>query len=179
MLEFCLAMLEEEHRSLFLEFHRRYEGKLYAVALNILRDPNRAEDAVSTAMLKVAEHFDTFLKIYQNSKGEIGPWAVTIVKNTALDLLRKERRNTFLDETWDAAAPENTESGAGYHRLVELIRSMPISCRQVLELRFVAEWSTKEIAGALGISRKAVEHRIARGRALLIKRLKEEGYEYE
>ena len=176
MLALCLMLLGEGERALFQEFHARYERKLYAVAMKILRDPARAEDAVSAALLKVAEHFETFLKIYEKDREKIGPWAVIIVKNAALDLLRREGRLSPLAEDWDAPAPEDTEGEAAYRRLVDLIRSMPEGYRQVLELKFVAEWSTREIARATGLSEKAVEHRIARGRALLIKKLREEGY---
>ena len=179
MIALLLSLLPQEHHRLFLEFHRRYEGKLYAVALNILKNPGMAEDAVSAAMLKVAEHFDTFLKIYEKSCEEIGPWAVTIVKNTALDLYKKERRSAAIEEDWDAPAPEDTESSAAYRQLVSIIRTMPALYRQVLELRFVAEWSAKEIARATGLSETAVNNRISRGRTLLKKKLRDAGYEYE
>ena len=153
--------------------------RLYAVALGILKNPALAEDAVSASMVKVIDHFETFLKIYEKSCQEIGPWAVTIVKNTALNLLRQERRSGSLDENWDAPAREDTEGEAGYRRLVALIRAMPESYRQVLELRLVSEWSTRDIARSTGLSEAAVDSRISRGRALLREKLREEGYEYD
>ncbi len=51
MLGYCLTLLESGgDRELFREFHRRHERRLYAVALGLLRDPRRAEDAVQEAM---------------------------------------------------------------------------------------------------------------------------------
>lgn len=46
----------------------------------------------------------------------------------------------------------------------------------MIEMRFVEELSTKEIAAALGLKETTVNVRIHRGRALLMKKLREEGY---
>ena len=43
-------------------------------------------------------------------------------------------------------------------------------------MRFVEERSTKEIAAALSLKESTVDVRIHRGRALLMKKLREEGY---
>lgn len=53
---------------------------------------------------------------------------------------------------------------------------MPDIYRTVLEMRFVEERSTKEIAKALSLKETTVDVRIHRGRALLIRKLREEGY---
>lgn len=179
MITLFLSLLPQEYHALFQEFHRRYEGKLYAVALNILKNPTMAEDAVSAAMLKVVEHFDVFMKIYEQSREKIGPWAVTIVKNTALDLCKKENRNETLSEEWDVPIREDTESEAAYHHLIAAIRSMPETYRQVLELKFVCEYSAKEISYITGLSVVTINNRVSRGRALLQKKLRMEGYGHE
>lgn len=179
MLSMCLAVIEgEEKRALFIEFYHRYELRLYSVAKNILKNNALAEEATQEAFMRIAKHFEKFLEIFQKDCREIGPWAVTIVKNISLDMLRKERRSEGLPENWDAPAPEDTEKADGYRRLVELIRSMPESYRRALELRFVCEYSTKEVARELGLSPEAAQKRIDRGRALLIEKLKEEGYDH-
>ena len=105
---------------------------------------------------------------------EMGSYIVTIVENRCIEILRKEKRRLDWDEDWDIPAPSGAEDEAGYRRLVALVGSMP-----VLTLRFVLEWSSKEIARTLGLSVGAVNTRISRGRAMLIQRLKEEGYDYD
>ena len=177
MLLMCLALIDgEDRKALFEEFFHRYQLRLYCVALNILQNQALAEEAVQEAFLRIARQFEKFLEIYENNCREIGPWAVTIVKNVSLDILKKEGRSGELSETWDPPAPEDTEKAEGYRRLVALIRSMPEKYRRVLELRFVCEYSTKEIARDLGISPAAAEKRIQRGRTMLIEKLREEGY---
>ena len=51
---------------------------------------------------------------------------------------------------------------------------MPEIYRAVIEMRFVEELSTKEIAAALGLKETTVNVRIHRGRALLMKKLRDE-----
>ena len=178
MLELCLSMLEGEvDKALFLRFHARYEKKLYAVAMTILSSPEQSEDAVQEAMVRIASHFDDFKKIYQKNRQEIGPWCVTIVKHISLDILRKEGREVPLSEDWEVPVPDTTQAESAYQRLVELIRSMPETYREALELRFVLEYSNKEVARALGLTENTAAARISRGRRLLIQRLREEGYE--
>ena len=67
----------------------------------------------------------------------------------------------------------------GFHRLVELIRSLPETYRTVLELRLISEWSSQDIAALLRLSVNNVDVRISRGRALLARRLREAGYELD
>ena len=179
MLSLCLSLLESDgDRALFREFHGRYERRLYAVALGLLRDPRRAEDAVQEAMVHIAGHFDQFKKIFEEDCLKIGPWAVIIVKHAALDLLRQEERLAALPEHWEAQAAETAESEDGYRRLVELIRSMPDRDREVLELRFVREWEIRDIARRLSISETTARKRVDRARARLVAVLRRAGYEH-
>ena len=92
MLMFYLSLLEgDDNKALFTAFYTRYRARLYAVALNILKDPALAEDAVHEAFLRVIGHFETFLKIFEKERNKIGPWAVTIVKNISLDPAQEEK----------------------------------------------------------------------------------------
>jgi len=84
-----------------------------------------------------------------------------------------------LEETWEPSAPEHLEEESAFLRPVELIRSMPETYRQVLELRCAAGWTAREFACPMGLSESAVSKRIERGRALLIEKLRDEGYAYE
>ena len=98
---------------------------------------------------------------------------VIIVKNESLSLLRKRKREILTDEAQPkevADEPDDTTP------VIDLIRAMPEIYRAVLELRFVEERSTKEIAELLKLNEGAVDMRIHRGRKLLIRKLKEEGY---
>lgn len=166
----------EADQTLFLEFYTRYERKLYAVALNILKSEALAEDAVQDTMLNIVLHFEEFKRIYQKDRTEIAPWCITIAKHAALSIRRREMRSDSFGENWDTTAQIDVEEESSYNRLVELIYDMPEQYREILDLKFVMEWSNKAIAEALGLTVGTVGVRVQRGRALLIKHLEQEGY---
>ena len=169
-----LTALElETDRALLQQIYEQYEPRMYRVALQVLKSSVLAEDAVHDAFLKLIKYFSEIRKI---SCKELEPFVVIIVKRTALDLLKQEKRLTSLEDGWDPPAGSGPEIETAYHRLVELIRSMPDTYREVLELRCVLEWSNKDIARRLSLSENAVAVRLMRGKALLQNKLEQEGY---
>ena len=172
MLSMLLAMLEtEEDRERFLKLHGTYEKKLYAVAVRVLGDRTAAEDAVQQTWLQIIRRWD---RVSQLPWSETEGYLVTAVKNTAVDMLRRERREEALPEDWDPPAPETGEGA--YRYLVDLIRALPEGYRRVLELKCVEEESNREIARRLGLKESTVATRVLRGRALLAETLEKEGY---
>lgn len=152
------------------ELYQRNQERLLRIAAGILGPGPRAEDAVHDAFVKLLGHFD---QLRSRSEDRLNAWLMVVVKHNALDALRKEKREAPLPETWEHPAPE----GEGeFYALVAIIRGMPEEYRRVLELRFVAEWSLADIAAELGLTEGAVKTRIFRGRKLLIRTLKREGY---
>ena len=99
MLSMLLAMLEtEEDRERFLKLHGAYEKKLYAVAVRVLGDRTAAEDAVQQTWLQLIRRWD---RVSGLAWSETEGYLVTAVKNVAVDMLRKERREEALPEDWD------------------------------------------------------------------------------
>ncbi|MEG1579053.1 MAG: sigma factor-like helix-turn-helix DNA-binding protein, partial [Oscillospiraceae bacterium] len=95
-------------------------------------------------------------------------------------ILKKERHTEELDENWDiadlSALPEDE---AAYIHIVELILSMPDTYRETLTMKFVWEWSESQIAKELNLKLSTVSVRIHRGRVLLMKLLRKEGYRHD
>ena len=171
LLAIYLAMLEtEEDQRQFLKLYEACEKKVYAVALKLLENPARAEDAAQQAWTSLLSRWDRVSAL--DWDGACG-YAVTAAKNAALDQLRAERHLTAFPEDWDPPARE--EHQAGYDYLVSLVRALPEGYRRVLELKCVEEWTNREIARHLGVNESTVASRILRGRQLLRQRLEEEG----
>lgn len=81
-----------------------------------------------------------------------------VVKNAARSLWRQEQRYAPWDETWDMPAPTPGDPGPSSPS------SRPCRSRtgRLLELKFLLEWSNKEIAKHLGLSQTAVSTRLNR-----------------
>jgi RNA polymerase sigma-70 factor, ECF subfamily len=157
---------------------RRYEGKIFRLAMNITQNREDAEDVLQESFLKAYEHLDQFMG---NSK--FYTWIVRIAVNQALMKLRKRRsdRAVSLDEqidtgedtvvreiaAWDPD-PEQRYSREELHTiLTDVIDELAPIYRTVFTLRDVDGLSTEETAEALDLSVPAVKSRLLRARLQL------------
>jgi len=162
----------------FSELLRRYEGKIFRLALHITQNREDAEDVLQEAFLKAYEHIDQF-----QGQSKFYTWIVRIAVNQALMKLRKRKsdRSVSLDETIDtgedtvareiAAWDENPEQQYSREEINEILSSAidglaPIY-RAVFVLRDVDDLSTEETAEALELSVPAVKSRLLRARLQL------------
>lgn len=166
-----LSMLETDaERQVFLELYNQYGNAMLRVALRFFpNDLSTAGDAVQNAWLKVVQNFS---KIQGVSCKKRGAYLVIIVRNESISILRKRRQDLPFDETLVHEQMEQDDAGS----IIEIIQKLPEIYRAVLELRFVEECTSREIALKLGLTESTVNTRIHRGRALLIEKLREEGY---
>ena len=88
-----------------------FESPLIGYATSILHDADRARDVVQ----------DTFIRLCQQDvekvRHSLKPWLFTVCRNRALDLLRKDKRITPLDEIrWKkVAGPGLQPDEQAYH----------------------------------------------------------------
>ena len=96
-----LELVARRERAIAASFSvllRRYEGKIFRLAMNITQNREDAEDVLQESFLKAYEHLDQF---QGNSK--FYTWIVRIAVNQALMKLRKRKsdRAVSLDEQID------------------------------------------------------------------------------
>lgn len=167
-----LSMLEsDDDRQEFLELYNLYSNSMLLVAKKIFsQNCSSAEDAVQNAWMKVVENFSKIQSIPCKKRGA---YLVIIVRNEAISMMRKQKKMLPLDEV---IIGKEIDMECSHQSIFDIIHSMPPVYRAVLEMRFVEECNTREIADRLHLKESTVNTRIHRGRALLIKKLKEEGY---
>lgn len=177
MLISLLSMVEESaDKAKFGWLYATMRHKMYRVARALLPTEEDAQDAVQESFLKIIKNFS---KISTMPRKEMEPYVVTIVENTAKDMLRKKKRQhnvSLTDWDWAPAEEDPAESQYGYEAMVELILEMPESHRDILYLSCVEEESCKRIARRLDLTEGQVTGRLHRGKNALRKRLREEGY---
>jgi RNA polymerase sigma-70 factor (ECF subfamily) len=177
-----LALARQGDTKAFSELVRRYEPKIYRLALHITQNKEDAEDVLQETFLKSYEHLDQF---QGNSK--FYTWIVRIAVNQALMKLRKRKtdRSVSIDEGIDtgedtvvreiAAWDENPEQRYSREELGEIldsaVQSLAPPYRTVFVLRDIEELSTEETAEALDLSIPAVKSRLLRARLQLREKL--------
>src|SRR6478672_2129518 len=166
----------------FSELLRRYEGKIFRLALHITQNREDAEDVLQEAFLKAYEHLGQF-----QGQSKFYTWIVRIAVNQALMKLRKRKsdRSVSLDDTIDtgedtvareiAGWDENPEQQYSREELSRIlggaVEDLAPIYRAVFVLRDIDELSTEETADALGLSVPAVKSRLLRARLQLREKL--------
>ena len=167
-----LSVLEIDHeKHEFMALYAEYHAVMLRVAKKYFpTDQMAREDAVQNAWMKIVKSFQKISAIECKKRGA---YCVIIVKNECISILRKNKAEISLDELPLATNDDLKEDSSA--SITQLIHEMPEKYRTVLELRFIEEWSTREIARQLSIPEATVSTRIFRGRKLLIDRLREDG----
>jgi RNA polymerase sigma-70 factor, ECF subfamily len=162
----------------FVELSKRHSNRLLQTTYRITKNRQDAEDALQDSLLKAFSHLKDF-----QEKSSFATWLTRIAINSALMILRKKRGcfEISIDgtddpdgkyERWEARSlTEDPESRLAREEREELLRDailrLPPVFREVLELRQAKEYSTREIARALGISVPAVKSRLSRAKLTL------------
>jgi RNA polymerase sigma-70 factor (ECF subfamily) len=157
---------------------RRYEGKIFRLAMNITQNREDAEDVLQEAFLKAYEHLDQF-----QGNSRFYTWIVRIAVNQALMKLRKRRsdRAVSLDEqidtgedtvvreiaAWDPDPEERFSREELHGILTGAIDELSPIYRTVFTLRDVDGLSTEETAEVLDLTVPAVKSRLLRARLQL------------
>lgn len=175
MLAFYLSLLEtDEDRALFMTYFNRHEQNMMKIVMKILRNQEMAEDAVQTGWLNLINNFEKFVHISMQEKDG---YIVSIMKNAARDIMRRERRLVSLEE-WDQPVdfkPVSAQSEV--EALIALIRQLPEPHRTALECSAVLEMNNREIAKQEGVSEATISRRLDKARAMLKHYMKKEGYD--
>jgi RNA polymerase sigma-70 factor (ECF subfamily) len=154
----------------------RYQGRAYALALRVLKDEDRARDAVQEGFLKAYTNLAKF-----EGRSSFYTWLYRLVMNLCLDMKRRDKSDREVE--WDEARPGDPAAapdaealagqGAGRaspvhelerselrKRIAEAIAQLPGDARETLLLREVDGLSYAEIAKALSIPKGTVMSRL-------------------
>lgn len=125
----------------------RFELPLLQYATRIIGDRDRARDIVQ----------ETFLRLQRDGAdlqdNAPAKWLFTVCRNRALNVCRKERRMTYLDEEILEALPgaepspsARIEQAEARGFLLKIVASLPARQQEVLQLKFQNDLSYQEIA---------------------------------
>lgn len=142
----------------FCENVNKYKDDMYILARAILRNEADAEDAVGNAILKAYEHREQ-IRVFHKFK----PWILTITKNEALKLKKKQLVLPG-DETVEALLKPVQ---ANYDELWDVLQEMKEEYRLVVVLFYYEDMSLRDISDILDIPLGTVKSRLNRGKAEL------------
>ncbi len=155
----------------------RYQRKVYAVALGIVRDPDLAWDVAQEAFVRVYRALPEF-----EAKAAFSTWIFRITTHLAIDAVRRERTSRK-DELDDVDEADVAEGGEGIlatalgndpranvlrrelaEKIQDALDRLPEKHRTILVLREVEGLSYEELAARLGIHKGTVMSRLFHAR---------------
>lgn len=152
-----------------MQVYQMYKDMLYNVSFRILRQEHDAQDMVH----------DAFIKAFQNihkldNSLHLGPWLKRIVVNCSLDHLKKRKKLSWIEESFEQPEETTTEEdiNEGPYKLKDIkaaINALKDKYRIIIVLYLIENYSHKEIAQHLGLKESTVRNQYRRGKLQLQK----------
>lgn len=144
----------------------KYRNSIYAVAFNMCKSVQDAEDIVQDTFIQYLLHKKDF-----ESEQHIRAWLIRVAINKAKNKINTFfRRNSLpLEDYIETLTFESKESSD----LLETVMKLPEKYRIVIHLFYYEDYSVNEIANILRVTPSNVKVRLSRGRMSLRNTLKE------
>lgn len=166
-----VARIAQGDQQALASLYDRFSGPLYGTALRVLRDPAEAQDVVHDTFVTLWEKAGTF----ETSRGSAFAWAVTLVRNRAIDRVRMRRRRAeilsqsapadlgYAEAPASAAGGESAAIDDEARAVRAAVATLPLEQKRALELAFFSGLTQEEIARKLSEPLGTVKARIRRG----------------
>lgn len=169
-----LAACAEGDGEAFGEAARRYQDRLWALALRTLGDREEAADALQDGLLNA---YRAVLAGRFRGDSALPTWLHRVVVNACLDRVRRRQARPVVAERTQADAEAVPDPRAGTDAASEVadrldvasaLASLPLEQRVALVLVDMQGLPVREAALVLGVAEGTVKSRCARGRARLL-----------
>lgn len=142
---------------------------VFRFACSLLQSTQSAEDATQEVFLKLLQSEKDF-----SSESHLRYWLLAITRNYCCDLLRRHKRLPILlvDPTNEDELEHPSAFGSPFaeetlvidedHILWRHVAKLPLRQREVVHLRYIEDFTPREIESILGISSINVRQRLCR-----------------
>ena len=144
-------------------FVRRFQARVFGLALTMLGDREAAREVTQETFVRAWRHADA----YDPRRGRVASWLLTIARNVALDS-RRLRRDEPLDPQEITGLPryggedpaDRAAAGHDRERLLEALAALPDEQRRALVLAAFGGRTAREISDIEGIPLGTAKTRI-------------------
>jgi RNA polymerase sigma-70 factor (ECF subfamily) len=168
--EELMPLVGEKDPEAFEVFYDRHGGVAYSLAYRIVGDRTSAEDVTQEAFLSIWRSGAR----YDRARGSVRAWTLGIVRNRAIDALRRQAAGRAPKLTFDDDAaleqrpsPDLTDEQAlqrdEARRLRGALSELPGEQSKVIELAYFGGFSHSEIAEMLSMPLGTVKGRMRLG----------------
>lgn len=166
-----LTIDSDTDRAYITELYQQHHALMLKTAWGYTRSKEDVEDIVSDSCAKLIERLDNLRSM---DRGPLRSYVVTVVRNTAIDFQRKQKRTnaTFVqsEEDMTEQIPDHTSVEEKIllrdelNRIRQALRELPEKERDVLRMRYQQGLPDNEIAQVMGVAESSVRKFVMRGR---------------
>ncbi len=150
-----------------ITFVRRYQRRVYGLALSIVGDPTQAEEVAREALIRGLRHAGS----YHACRGSVSSWMLTITRSLAVDTLRRSgaepadpRALLSLNQPTQAPIPEEATTVADEtNRVRTALFDLPVEQRRALVLAAFYGMTAREISQTEAIPLATAKTRVRSG----------------
>lgn len=173
--EALLAGMASGDEASIVAFVRRYQRRVFGLAVGILADRGAAEDVAQEALFRAWRH----APVFDSRRGSVENWVLTITRNLSIDALRKRRSiPTDPDElvalaraSTSATMEEAVDSRSMSTSILRALESIPSDQRRAVVLSSLYGRTALEIADIesipLGTSKTRIRAGLTKLRSIL------------
>ena len=155
------------------QLYEQYKVRLFRVCLRYGRDRSDAKDILQEGFIQIFKNIHQF-----KGEGDIGSWMRQVIVYTALQYLRKWKKDWNHLDSNDFESVFQTEADVfhklGLEELTRMIQQLPKGYRIVFNLYVIEGYSHKEIAELLGVSTNTTKTQLFKAKATLRKQLEQQ-----
>ncbi len=146
------SLKSKKERALYALYKKYYSG-MKTICMRYQKNDIDADDAINRSFLKLVDKIDSY-----NHQRSFNSWFSTVIVNTNLDLLRKEKRNkeqhlyvdTYFEISEDKVFEDDLE--IEFDQLLHFVRKLSGTAQSIFNLYCIDGYSHREIAAKLNIS---------------------------
>ena len=155
-----VILLKQHEQAAFSYLYDNYSASLYGAIAGIIPDSDAAPDILQEVFVKIWKQ----ISAYDESKGRLFTWMLTIARNTAIDTLRSKswknnKKNNELTEDMVSLAG-STLTNTDTIGLRKIVHSLKQEYRVLVELSYFEGYTQEDISNRLGIPLGTVKTRL-------------------
>ncbi len=161
-----MALIQDGNQSALQRLYFLTAPKLFAIALRIVKRQELAEDVMQEAFVRIWRN----CRDYSPAKGSVWGWIATIVRNGAIDCVRRDREILVDPEEtlWERPDPADGPLGAFLRReeatgIKRCLDQLPKDQRQAILVAYYEGYTHDIVAKRLGAPLGTIKTWIRRG----------------
>lgn len=177
-----IKQVKKGDQAAFEDVVKIFQNRIYHHCFRMVGNAYEAEDLAQEAFIRAYMNISSF-----DHHRKFSTWLYRIATNLTIDRLRKRKPDYYLDaeikgteglnmysqlESNERLPEEEVESLELQNYIHQEIASLPPLYRSIIILRYIEEFSLKEISEIMDIPLGTVKTRIHRGREALRKKLR-------